>query len=207
MTGILRARLAGAALVAGCCLAAGAAAQAPPAAAPGTAVGASRQPPESIEALWSQGERAYRAGDLEAALRFFEAALNRDERRARSWNYVGGVHFARGDLSRALAHFQRAFELDPRDVRVCNNLGTVRERLGEPALAEQLYLQAVGLEPTYPESHRNLGVLYARRLGRPEDARRAWGRFLELVPSGPDAEAVRRELAALSPPPAPATPP
>ena len=53
------------------------------------------------------------SGDPSGALRLFEAALARDPARARSWNYVGGAHFAIGDLSRALEHFRRAVELDP----------------------------------------------------------------------------------------------
>jgi tetratricopeptide (TPR) repeat protein len=202
MAGNVRWLLAGAVLAVGCALASPAPAQSPSAAPASPGPTAPREAPGgSIEALWTQGERAYQSGDLEAAERLFEQALARDDRRARSWNYLGGVSFARGDLSRALEHFRRAHELDPGDVRACNNLATVHERLGEFARAEELYVQAMRLDPAYPETHRNLGVLYARRLGRPEEARRAWERFLALVPSGPAAAAVRRELEGLPPPP------
>ena len=190
MAGLLCARVAGVVLLVAPCLVPPSAAQPPPSVPAVVSPGA--QGP--IEGLWAQGERAYRAGDLDAALRFFEEAIARDDRRGRSWNYAGGVHFARGDFNRALEHFRRAHELDPLDVRVCNNLGTAHERLGDFALAEKMYLEAARLDPLYPETHRNLGVLYARRLGRPEDARHSWQRYLDLVPAGSAAAAVRREL-------------
>ncbi len=156
-----------------------------------------------IEELWERGEALFEGGDTVAALQLFEAALARDRMRARSWNYVGGVYFTRGDLSRALEHFRRAVELDPRDVRALNNLATAYERLGEHARAEEFYLRAASVDPSHAPTQFNLGILYAHRLGLPEAARRAWERYLELEPAGPDAERVRRELGAL-PPPAPA---
>ena len=210
MGGRLGLRVACAALIACCCLARpGLAGSRRPPLAPATdpaAAGPGADAEPSIEDLWVRGERAYHDGDLDGALRLLESALARDERRARSWNYVGGVHFARGDLVRAREHFRTAHELDPRDVRASNNLATVHERLGDYARAEELYQQAALLQPSYAETFRNLGVLYARRLGRPDAARRAWERYLELAPPGPAAEAVRRELEALPPPATPAPP-
>lgn len=190
-------RQVGALCLAACCLAAPASAEEP--SFPGAPIGVGDGAEASLEELWAAGEQAFEAGDLEAAARRFAEALARDDRRGRSWNYLGGVHFARGDLARALEHFQRAHDLDPRDVRACNNLGTVHERLGNLARAEELYVQAARLDPAYPDTLRNLGVLYARRLGRPDAARRVWERFLDLVPAGPAADAVRRELDSLPP--------
>lgn len=148
----------------------------------------------SVEELWGRGDLALRAGRLAEAQEAFRAALALDPSRARSWNYLGGAHFAGGDLRTALADFTKAFELDPRDVRACNNIGTVQERLGEYARAEEFYLAATRIDPDYPTSYRNLGVLYAERLARPADALRAWERFLVLVPEGTAADEVRKEL-------------
>jgi tetratricopeptide (TPR) repeat protein len=157
---------------------------------------------ETIEQFWERGTSAFESGNLREALRLFNAALAKDESRARSWNYVGGVHFAMGDLLQAHQFFQRALVLDPRDVRACNNLGTALERLGEYAQAESAYQRAALIDPAYPLTQRNLGLLYSRRLGNPEAARRAWLRYLELAPTGAHAEEVRGELDAL-----PGTPP
>lgn len=162
----------------------------------GPARGADPPAAGTIEVLWARGEAAFESGDLDKALTLFSTALVSDERRARSWNYVGGVHFAQGDLPRALADFRKALELDPRDVRAWNNLGTTLERLGDFAGAESAYARAVQVDPSYPITQRNLGILQSRRLGNPEAARRAWRRYLELSPTGADADAIRRELSA-----------
>ena len=161
----------------------------------------------SIEDLWSRGESAFKAGDLDNALLLFGAALAEDQSRARSWNYVGGVHFAQGDLSRALQEFRTALDLDPNDVRACNNLGTTLERLGDYAGAGEAYGRAVLVDPAYPVTQRNIGILQSRRLGNPEAARRAWERYLELAPAGAYAEDVRRELSSLPAALAPAAAP
>ncbi len=161
----------------------------------------SATPGARIEDLWSRGEIAFKAGDLDKALTLFSTALLSDERRARSWNYVGGVRFAQGDFSRALADFRKALELDPRDVRACNNVGTALERLADYAGAEAAYARAVLIDPLYPTTQRNLGILQSRRLGNPEAARRSWQRYLELAPNGADADEIRRELGAPASPP------
>lgn len=153
----------------------------------------------TIEELWSLGESAFKAGNLDEALIRFEAALARDQTRARSWNFVGGAHFARGDFARALEEFRRALALDPRDVRACNNFGTALDRLGDFAGARRAYEQAVLIDPSYPLTQRNLGILESRSPGNPESARRAWRRYLELAPDGAYADEVRRALDAAAP--------
>lgn len=173
---------------------------------PAAATPAPSAPTGSIEDLWIRGEAALKAGALDEALRLFSAALSADERRGRSWNYLGGVHFAQGDLQRALQDFRRALELEPRDVRAWNNLGTTFERLGNYKAARESYEWATQIDPAYPLTQRNLGILQARRLGNPEAARLAWQRYLALAPAGAYADEVRRELATLDAQPQSATP-
>jgi tetratricopeptide (TPR) repeat protein len=151
---------------------------------------------DELARLWSSGESAYESGDLDEALRLFTEALAIDPRRARTWNYVGGVHFARGDAARALQDFGRALDLDPRDVRAANNVGTALERLGELARAEEAYLRAARIDPAYAPTQRNLGIVRSR-LGDAAGARAAWERYLDLAPSGDHAAEVRRALAEL----------
>ena len=168
------------------------------------------RPRESIEELWSRGEAAFEAGDLDAALRLFDAALARDPRRARSWNYVGGAHFAQGDLARALEEFRRAVELDPRDVRACNNLGTALERLGDYA-RRRGGLRARPCASTRRTRSPSATSASSSRggSGNPDAARRAWQRYLELAPDGPyaarsaRADARRARDAHCAPAPAP----
>ena len=128
------------------------------------------------------------------ALEIFNEALALDRNQARTWNYLGGVHFSRGEYFKALLNFKQAFQLDPKDARAGNNIATAYERIGEYAKAETYYLRSIEATPSYPTSYRNLGILYADHLERPDLARRYWEEYLRLAPAGPAAEAVRKEL-------------
>ncbi len=149
---------------------------------------------KSVEILWEAGERASAAGDVEGALKIFTEALETDRERPRTWNYLGGVHFRKGEYDKALLYFKQAFLLNPGDIRACNNIGTTYERLGQYGKAERYYLAALEIDGRYPVSYRNLGVLYADQLGKPDRARHYWKQFLDLVPVGPDSDAVREQL-------------
>jgi tetratricopeptide (TPR) repeat protein len=147
-----------------------------------------------LETLWREGEEAFSRGDLESALESFAAAREKDRDQARTWNYLGGIHFERKDYDKALLHFRHSLSLDPGDPRVYNNIGTAYERLGQLRQAEEYYLKAIETDPDYASSHRNLGVLYDRRLDHPELARRHWEQYLLLVPAGPETHEIREAL-------------
>lgn len=156
---------------------------------------AAAEPQEpSIETLWERGEEALREGDTEGAMEDFSDALERDRKQPRTWNYLGGVHFGKGEYDQALLYFKQAYLLNPRDVRACNNIGTAYQHLGRHGKAETYYLQAIEIDERYPVPYRNLGILYARHLQRPDQARLYWEKFLSLVPVGADSDAVREEL-------------
>jgi tetratricopeptide (TPR) repeat protein len=156
---------------------------------------AAAEPEEpSIETLWERGEAALEEGDAEGAMGEFSDALERDRKQPRSWNYLGGVHFGRGEYGQALLYFKQAYLLNPQDVRACNNIATAYEHLGRYGKAEGYYLQAIEIDERYPVPYRNLGILYARHLQRPDQARLYWDKFLSLVPVGADSDAVREEL-------------
>ena len=74
------------------------------------------------------------------------------------------------------------------------NLGTVSAQNKKYDLAERCFKKALEYNKNYGEAWGNLGLLYARRLDRPDDARRAWNRLLELSPTGEVADEVRRQL-------------
>lgn len=148
----------------------------------------------TIQELWRAGEEAYERKDIEGALELFNRALEADPDQPRTWNYLGGVHFAKGDFLKALLHFKQAFALNPGDARACNNIGTAYEHLDQFDKAEQSYLRAIEVDPNYAVPYRNLGVLYADHLKRPKLARTYWERFLQLSPAGAEADAVREEL-------------
>ena len=149
---------------------------------------------EAVEKLWESGEEALETGDVDAALRSFEKALEIDRNQPRTWNYLGGIRFLRGNYFKALLDFKQAFALDPWDARVCNNIGTAYEHLGRFQEAGEFYLRAVEIDGSYAVPYRNLGILYARHLQKPDLAQKYWGLFLSIAPAGMEADAVREEL-------------
>ena len=148
----------------------------------------------ALRLLWEEGQRLYGEGNVAAAEETFQRALKLDPDQPRTWNYLGGIYFRQEDFNGALMHFKQALMLNPGDARACNNIATTYDHLGEHEKAKTFYIRTIKIDWEYPLPYRNLGVLYATHLGRPDLARRFWNRFLELVPSGPEAEAVRKEL-------------
>jgi Flp pilus assembly protein TadD len=149
---------------------------------------------EALRLLLEEGQRLYEDGDIAAAENAFQRALLLDRDQPRTWNYLGGIFFRKSDFDGALQHFKQALMLNPRDARACNNIATTYDRLGEHEKAKAFYIRTIKTDWKYPLPYRNLGLLYATHLKKPELARRFWNRYLELVPSGPEAEAVRREM-------------
>lgn len=161
----------------------------------------------AVEKLWQEGEGALEAGEIDAALEVFEKALALDRNQPRTWNYLGGIRFHRQDYFKALLDFRQAFALDPWDAKACNNVATAYDHLGQYDRAEQFYLRAIEIDENYGVPYRNLGILYARHLDRPDLARRYWELFLSSSPVGRAADAVREELEKLEPAPSPGPPP
>ncbi len=93
-----------------------------------------------LKTLWREGEEAFSRGDLESALASFAAAQEKDQDQARTWNYLGGIHFELKDYYKALQYFKHSLSLDPGDPRVYNNIGTACEHLGQLRQAEEYYL-------------------------------------------------------------------
>lgn len=66
-------------------------------------------------------------------------------------------------------------------------------RAGRHRDAADYASRAAGLDPSLPLAQRALGDALAG-LGRRDEARSAWGRYLRLAPDAPDAAAVERRM-------------
>jgi len=89
--------------------------------------------------------------------------------------------------------------------RAWNDLGVALYKLGEPAAALDAWQRAVDLDGSLLDALWNLGTNAAVQ-GRPEQARRALARFLELAPAKDyqaDREKARGLLRRLEPAPPP----
>lgn len=78
------------------------------------------------------------------------------------------------------ASLQRALKVCPDHAGALNNLAVIREAQGRLAEARELLEHAAFVDRELPEVQASLGDVYVQ-LGKKQKARRAYGRFLELV--------------------------
>ena len=88
--------------------------------------------------------------------------------------------------------------LDPKDAKSAFNLGVALEGLQRHDDALVAYRAANARDSTYADPWLNAGALLAR-MGRKDEARSAFERYLTLAPDSPRAEEIRRALSALAP--------
>lgn len=106
---------------------------------------------------------------------------------ARVHNETGNVlHNLFGRIDEALAAYEEARRLNPNEPAAHHNIGLMLMRLGRFADAVAPLREALRLNPSYRNARFLLSDAYSK-LGRYEESIESWGRFLELVPDGPDA--------------------
>lgn len=67
------------------------------------------------------------------------------------------------DWSDPITFYTKILQHNPSVARVRNNLAMAYTHEGRPDLAEEQYRMAIALEDRYPETHHNLGLLYANK--------------------------------------------
>jgi Tfp pilus assembly protein PilF len=67
-------------------------------------------------------------------------------------------------------------------------------RAFDPKGAEAAFTAALQLDPTLPSAHRGMGMVYVL-LGRNNEAKAEYSRYLQLAPDAPDKEQIARLLA------------
>ncbi|MEE8525949.1 MAG: tetratricopeptide repeat protein [Thermoanaerobaculia bacterium] len=139
----------------------------------------------------------YLLGDDEAAERYAERAIERDELASRMHQLLGRQAFERGDPGSAVSRFERAIAADPYDRRPHTSLGITLAQSGDLAGARRVFEAAM---ETFGESAAldyNLGLVEAYD-GRPNSAASYFTRALELEPGRlPARENLAGTLAAL----------
>jgi tetratricopeptide (TPR) repeat protein len=130
---------------------------------------------------------------LEHLRRFDEALTELNEAKrlnpkdARNYHELGNLlnNFF-GRLDEALAAYLEARRLDPNHPAVQHNIGLTLIKLGRAGEAIEPLQAALRLDPQYRNARYLLSDAYGI-LGRYEEAAKSWGKFLELVPNGPEA--------------------
>ena len=99
----------------------------------------------------------------------------------------------KGDRVEARGCFERCLALHSNHVEARFNLANLLEEEGESEAALDHYLAAFRDDPLYADLHINLALLY-EKLGRLDDGREHWRRYLQIEPTGALAEVARQRL-------------
>jgi tetratricopeptide (TPR) repeat protein len=97
----------------------------------------------------------------------------------------------------AVAGYKQAQGLFPDDYATSFNLAQALHRKGAEESAVQEYLRAIALNPSDATFRLALGISY-EQLQKRAEAAAAYGEYLRLLPSAPDAEQVRARISMLT---------
>jgi len=133
------------------------------------------------------------AGQLEAAVEMYRAALTAGGARAELCFRVAELLYLLGDVSAARERYFMAVELDEDFVEARANLGCVLAETGELDLAVAAFQGTLAHHRDYPDVHYHLARTL-EELSRSEEADLHWRKFLDLAPDSPWAEEARERL-------------
>jgi len=124
-----------------------------------------RNPVAHLNLGYAFGDR----GDLDAATRHLERALELRPDSAKAHVGLGNVLIGHGRTEEAVAHYRHALALDPDSQHALANLGFALASQGRYDEAIPLYERALVLDPYFAIAHKYLGVALANR-GRSAEA-------------------------------------
>lgn len=116
--------------------------------------------PGEIPTMRRLGMVHLRLGEIDAATKVLQSAVENDESQALSHRFYALALYKSGKYSEALDATQRSIDIDPQDSQsytVLGNILLVREKFLE---AENAYHRAISLLPQNHEALHNLAVLY-----------------------------------------------
>ncbi len=155
-----------------------------------------RKNPDDAESLSNLGQVLVRLNRTAESIPYFERAVAILPGR---WAYHFNLARALGLLNRhegAVAGYRRAQELFPDDYVTTFNLALALHRKGDEAAAVEQYHRAIVLQPEDASFHKALGISL-EQLQKGSEAAAAYGEYLRLSPSAPDADKVRARIAQL----------
>lgn len=111
-----------------------------------------------------------------------------------AWVKLGHNYFDSDQPMKAIEAYAKALELDARDADVLTDQGIMFRRVGWYDRAIDNFIKAGDINPNHAQSLYNLGIVYRYDVQDFAKAKEVWTRFLELNPTGPSADQIRREL-------------
>lgn len=135
----------------------------------------------TVTQLEVAGDRARAQKDYDQAIKYFEAAVDRDPKNAGLYNKLGLAELKSGNLPAARSAFQRAAKRNSKFADALNNLGAVEYMERNFGAAAKQFKKAVALNEARATYHVNLGAAWfgQKKLDR---AIAEYARALELDP-------------------------
>lgn len=153
--------------------------------------------PTDAELLNNLGLTLERLGQVDAAIARFESAAKVDPS---NWSYHFNLAHAASqgqNWDRAISEYRLAAGLQPTDFATRYNLAMALHRKGdEPGAIAELQ-KGIEEAPSVPTFQLALGVSL-EKVGRLDEAGRAYQAYLDMAPTAPDADRVRSHLRSMS---------
>ena len=137
--------------------------------------------PENWVVRNNLGNALMTAGDTNAALTHYQAALRLNPQNERTYYNLGLLYVSSGDLTNAIAAYRQAATLSPKDADTHYNLGLALGRSGQYAQAADQFALTVRLRPGFAEAYHNFGFALTK-MGRNAEAVPQFRRAVELLP-------------------------
>ena len=152
--------------------------------------------PPTPEELAGWAAEQEEAGNLDAAIDAYRAALAAGGPRAELCFQTAELLYRMGDLAGARERYLMAVEIDENYVEARANLGCVLAETGQRELAVAAFEGALRCHPDYADVHYHMACTLDE-LERNREAESHWRAFLELAPDSPWADEARRRLGPL----------
>lgn len=131
--------------------------------------------------LIEEGNAIEESGQLDEAMRCYDAAIALAPDLARAHMNRGNILLARGEVEEALNTYQRALDLEPDYAAAHYNSGNAHAQLNHHDAACAAYEKAIQLKPDFTDAHVALGNAL-EDLGRRDEAAASYRRALEICP-------------------------
>lgn len=117
----------------------------------------------SVFALWSaqatvsvdlikQGDQQWAAGQLDAAQRTFEQAVQAEPRSVKAHMKLAGLQLSRQDFAACIATYQRGIGLDANNDKAWLGLGFAYLHTGQNGLSLAAFNEAIRIEPGHQDT-------------------------------------------------------
>ncbi|MBD2342378.1 tetratricopeptide repeat protein, partial [Calothrix sp. FACHB-156] len=137
--------------------------------------------PYRSDLLFELGNLFIASNENEAALEYYNQALNIQKDYHSFWNHRGIALRRLRRYEEAITSYNQALKIQPNDDLAWNNKGNALSDLGRKEEAIAAYEQAINIKPDYHEAWNNKGIaLFA--LGRKEEAIAAYEQAINIKP-------------------------